>query len=418
MNRLFRFVAAASVGVLTLAVSPTTVVHAASCSTVPLGVASTSTDPEPGVTFWCLDPSTLAAPLMTGVPDNFGGYVDPFGETLSNAAHLNDGEAGYRTEALGGTNNADHAITQGGYFVGEFSKDSSTQGTVLTPDRAFHFQNGKLVMEADVAAGTFGFMDSSGGDVAWPEVDWSTSELSGNVVEGLYGFGYYGGNWSAGCRLQAHHSLTCSIEDGSATADRPLPGETQDQGPCFPADPNRVMEMSGFESCGPKHFGFAEDFGAPKGVFRSCAQNAANGIDGCLDRFRLEWSQAGFVAYVNGVKFAEDSGWDANHQLPASIVNGSTPVYAHFVDFSDFNAPPPAVRVHWQRIAVNPHDANGNLLPPSASPTFGQTPPSPTPTPTPSPTPTATPTPVPATKLVCPVVANPVVGQQVTCTYQ
>lgn len=360
---------------------------AASCP-VPIGVANTAADPEPTAPLWCV--SDLDAAPTTGAQDDFGGWIDPFGETLSAPAHLNDGEAGYHVTdvAAGGRGQAQHGITQGGYFVGDLAKLTSDQGTDLSPAMPFHFQGGKLVIEADVAAGSFGFADSNGGDVAWPEIDWSTSPTPSvnGAPETLYGYGYFAGATSAGCRLQARHALTCAVE-----VDHPLSGINQDQAPCFPAAPSRVMELSGFEACGATHSGFSEDFGAPGGVFRSCPQNT---VDPCLDRFRLEWSQAGFVAYVNGVKFAVDSGWDATHQLPAAVVNGSTPVYAHFFDFSDF-ADSSVIRVHWQRLAVNPHDAAGNPLPPSASPTFGQTPPSPTPTPSPSPTGTPTPTPAP-----------------------
>lgn len=366
------------------------VASAANCPT-PIGVANTATDPEPTVPLWCV--TGLAAPPTTGAADGFGGFIDPFGETLSAPAHLNDGEAGYHVTdiANGGNGQAQHGIVDGGYFVGDLAKLTSDQGTDLSPAQSFTFQNGKLVLEADVAAGSFGFADSSGGDVAWPEIDWSTSPTPSVATadENLYGYGYFQGNWSAGCRLQARHALTCAVE--SSQADRPLAGETQDQGPCFPASSSRVMELSGFEACGTTHSGFSEDFGAPTGVFRSCPQNT---VDPCLDRFRLEWSAAGLVAYVNGVKFAEDSGWDANHQLPAAIVNGSTPVFAHFVDFSDFSDSS-VIRVHWQRLAVNPHDAAGSPLPPSASPTFGQPSPSPTPTPSPSPSPTVAPSPSP-----------------------
>lgn len=371
---------------------------AASCP-VPVGVANTATDPEPTVPLWCV--TGLQAPPTTGALDGFGGYIDPFGETLTGPAHLNDGEAGYHVTdiANGGNGQAQHGIMPGGYFVGDLAKLTSEQGTDLSPNQAFHFQNGKLVIEADVAAGSFGFANSDGSDYAWPEIDWSTSPTPAvnGSVEGLYGYGYFGGFTSAGCRLQARHALTCAVED--AAQNRPLAGETQDAAPCFPAGSSRVMELSGFESCGTTHSGFAEDFGAPKGVFRSCPQNT---VDPCLDRFRLEWSQAGLVAYVNGTKFAEDSGWDANHQLPAAVVSGQTPVYAHFFDFSDFSDSN-VVRVHWQRIAVNPHDAAGNPLPPSASPTFGTNPspsPSPSPTGTPSPSPTPTPSPSPSPKPV------------------
>jgi hypothetical protein len=358
----------------------------ANCSATIVGLADTATDPEPTTPLWCV--SGLLAPPTTGATDSFGGFVDPFGQTLSGPAHLADGEGGYHVAdvSAGGDSQAQHGVVQGGYFIGDFAKLAADQGTDLSPAMPFHFQNGKLVLEADVAAGSFGFADSSGGDFAWPEIDWSTSPTptSAGAIETLYGYGYFGGFSAAGCRLQGRHALTCAVE-----ADHALSGINQDQPPCFPAAPSRVMELSGFEACGSTHSGFSEDFGAPKGQFRSCPQNV---VDPCLDRFRLEWSANGLVVYVNGVEFARDTGWPAADQLPAAIVSGQTAVYAHFFDFSDFSGSQ-VVRVHWQRIAVNPHDASGNPLPPSASPTFGMVQPSPSPSPTPSPTPAPSPTP-------------------------
>jgi hypothetical protein len=150
------------------------------------------------------------------------------------------------------------------------------------------------------------------------------------------------------------------------------------------------MELSGHQACGSVHSGFAVDFGAPSNAWRVCA---AGTVDPCLDRFRLEWSKTGLVAYVNGIKFAEDSGWPAQAQLPDAVVNGSTPIYAHFADWGDFSDSN-VYRFHWGRIAANPHNADGSLMAPSASPTFGSQP-SPTPSPTPSASPTPTPAPTP-----------------------
>lgn len=365
---------------------------AASCPT-PIGTANLSTDPEPTVPIFCV--SGLGSPQKTGATDGFGGWIDQFNNTVSgnSPAHLNDGEIGYHTVSIangGGSAQSQHWEANG-YFVGDVSKSTADQGIDLSPMQSATFQNGKLVIEADVSAGQPGFKTSVGGDIFWPEVDWSTSptptEL--NAPETLYGYGYFSSNWSGGCRVQAKHALTCALEDSQT--DRPLAGETQDQGPCFPAASNRVMEVSGFEACGTKHFGFSEDFGAPTGAFRSCSDGT---VDLCMDRFRFEWSQAGLVVYVNGVKFAEDSGWDVNHQIPASIANGSTPVFAHFFDFGD-SADGNVYRVHWARIAVNPHNPDGTPSPPTASCQFLNNCSSPSPTPAPSPTPSAMPTPTP-----------------------
>jgi hypothetical protein len=89
----------------------------------------------------------------------------------------------------------------------------------------------------------------------------------------------------------------------------------------------------------------------------------------CRDRFRLELSQNGLVAYVNGQRYFEDSGWPARNQLPTSITNGSTPVYVYLSDWED-TPNQPAYRFHWQRFAVNPHNADGTIVAPSVAPSF------------------------------------------------
>lgn len=370
-------------------------VLAAGCST-PIGTANTATDPEPTVPIFCVN--GLVNPQQTGSTDGFGGWIDQFNNTISGnqPAHLNDGEIGYHTVSIanGGGSSVSQHWEANGYFVGDVTKSTADQGIDLSPMQSTTFQNSKLVLEADVSAGQPGFKDVNGGDIFWPEVDWSTSPTPTETAapETLYGYGYFANNWSGGCRLQARHALTCALEDSQA--DRPLAGETQDKAPCFPAGSNRVMELSGFEACGSTHSGFSEDFGAPTGAFRSCSDGA---VDPCMDRFRFEWSQAGLVVYINGIKFAEDSGWDANHQIPAAIVNGSTPVWAHFFDFGDSNDGN-VYRVHWSRVAVNPHNPDGSPMAPSASCQFlnNCSNPSPSPSPNPSPTPSPTPSPSPS----------------------
>lgn len=354
------------------------------CNLQPLGTITTQpNDPEPTIPIWCLDSNSLVTPQATGALDGFGGWIDKFNNTISGAqpAHLNDGEIGYHTyENITGSNQSQHWEANG-YFVADMTKGGSENGTDLSPIQSFSFQNGKLILEADVAASEPGFSDSNNGDVVWPEIDWSTipTPHADSTNDGLYLYGYFRGGYSAGCRLQAHRSLTCSVQ-----ADHDLTSTTNDQAPCYSSSPARVMEISGFQSCGSVHAGFSVDFGAAANAWRVCSPGA---VDACLDRFRLEWSQNGLVAYLNGIKFAEDSNWPAQALFPDTIVNGSTPIYAHFGEFGDFSSSD-VYRFHWGRVAVNPHNPDGTIAGPSASPTFGSVIPTPTPSPTPTPAPT------------------------------
>jgi hypothetical protein len=338
--------------------------QAYTCSTVPIGQANPSAEPEPMQPIWCA--GGLATEPTTRTLDSFGGWTDTF-QTNVQMGHLNNGDMGYRVfNSLTSGGTTDPGQVQSLHFVNNnhwmVDMSHNNGGAAISPAQSFRFQNGKLVIEGDVAAGIPGYFDS-GGDIVWPEIMWSTAPApTGHVVDGLYLYGQFGGAWASGCRLNGERNMICSLES-SAT----LSSTTNDTFPCFSVDPSRVFEISGFEQCGSTHYGGAVDFGAPKTAFRACLNNQMDMF--CRDRFRLEWTQSGFTAYVNGILFFQDSGWPGYAQIPTSIVNGSTPIYAYFGewgDFSDSNV----YRFHWGRIAVNPHDSSGNLLGPSASPSY------------------------------------------------
>ncbi len=329
-----------------------------SCGTVPVGQANPSPEPEPMQPVWCLGP--MAAEPATRQVDQWGGWQDAF-QTNVQGGQLANGDMGYRVfDALSNGNaiKTRHFVNNNHWMV-DMSHDNG--GAAISPKQAFHFQNGRLVVEADVAAGIPGYF-SSQGDIVWPEIAWSTAPApTGKAVESLYLYGHFGGQWASGCRLNGGRNLICALE-----ADHPVPNNG-DKAPCFSQAETRVFELSAFQVCGSTHTGFAADFGAPRDAWRQCQPNQMDMY--CRDRFRLEWSESGFVAYVNGIKYAEDSGWPGYAQIPSSIVSGQVPVYAYFGewgDFSDANV----YRFHWGRVAVNPHDASGSLLGPSAAPSY------------------------------------------------
>jgi hypothetical protein len=125
------------------------------------------------------------------------------------------------------------------------------------------------------------------------------------------------------------------------------------------------MEISDFEVCGTTHVGGARH-GDNVQFWRRCDPNQMDMY--CKDRIRLELTRSSLTMYVNGHLYFQDAGWPADRQLPDAMVDGGQ-VYVYF---SDWRARPtaPAYRFHWGRLAVNPHDENGNLAPPSASPFF------------------------------------------------
>ncbi len=337
----------------------------ANCSpqAVPVGQAWPSMEPEPQFPIWCYTLANEPTTAVAGAND----WLDMF-QTNVQMGSLEDGNMNYRVfNNLNNTGTANTSQSKSKHFVNNnhwmIDMTHDNNGAAIAPNKAFRFENGKLVIEADVAAGIPGYVDSGGGDIVWPEVDWSTSpQPTGNVVDGLYIYGQFGGSWASGCRMSAGRRLTCALE-----ADHALSSVTNDQPPCFSVDPSRVWELSGFQQCGSTHFGGAVDFGAPSYAWRMCQPNQMDMF--CRDRFRFEWTQNSLTVYVNGYLFFQDSGWPAASQIPTSIVNGSTPIYAYFGewgDFSDSNV----YRFHWQRLAVNPHDSSGNIVAPSAAPSF------------------------------------------------
>lgn len=395
---MFRFLASVLALLLTssggLGISAKAALPGCTSPIAPIG--TNTVEAEPAIPIWCV--SGLVQPQQTGGPDNFGGWIDSFQNTIpgSTPAHLNTGEIGYQTfeniSAGGGSTLSQHWEANG-YFLADLRKGATDNGTDLSPAEAFSFQGGKLVLEGDVSAAYPGFADSNGGDIVWPEIDWSTlpAPNTDQLNDNLYLYGYFAGGWAGGCRLQGARSLTCSVQ-----ADHNLTSVTGDQAPCFSQTPARLMELSGFQQCGSTHSGFSVDFGAPSSAWRVCS---FGNVDSCMDRFRFEWSKTGFQAWINGIKFAEDSGWPAQAQLPDSVVNGSTPIYAHFGEFGDFSDGK-VYRFHWQRIAVNPHGPDGIPSAPSATCQFlgncaGLPAPSPTPSASPTPVPSPTPTPAP-----------------------
>jgi hypothetical protein len=354
---------ALALGLLPALAAPETAL-ASSCSTVPVGQANPSAEAEPMQPIWCA--GGLAAEPTTRTMDSFGGWTDSF-QTNVQMGQFNNGQMGYHVfNSLTSSGATDAGQVQSLHFVNNnhwmIDMSHNNGGAAISPAQSFRFENGKLVIEGDVAAGIPGYFDS-GGDIVWPEITWSTAAApTGHVVDGLYLYGQFGGAWASGCRLNGERNMICSLES-SAT----LSSTTNDTFPCFSVDPSRVFEISGFEQCGSTHFGGAVDFGAPKTAWRQCLSNQMDMF--CRDRFRLEWTQSGFTAYVNGILFFQDSGWPGYAQIPTSIVNGSTPIYAYFGewgDFSDSNV----YRFHWGRIAVNPHDSSGNLVAPSAAPSY------------------------------------------------
>ncbi len=197
-------------------------------------------------------------------------------------------------------------------------------GSMIRPDRSFQFVDGKLVVEADVAAGIVDYRGQ-----VWPELVVTTSPEPARAEpypDVLYAYGKFPDAETVGIRLQS---------DGTTIA------------ALFGPDNNRTFELSYFQSEGARVFG-----GHPSsvsGAHRFCG--ATNPDTDCRDRFRWELTKDTQTLYINGVKYMQHAGLPAAKQLPEALVNGDVYVYfASWIHHTDAET----VRFHWDRVAVNP----------------------------------------------------------------
>jgi hypothetical protein len=294
----------------------------------------------PATPIWCKAMTSGPATYVNG--DN--SWIDEFDAGLMNA-EMGDG---YRVFEGGGKalnqskhfrynnhwkvdiNGFDQTPDDGPYNVG---------GSTMRPDRSFRFENGKLVVEADISAG----IDAYGSN-AWTEFVVTTAPApTGRVVDNLYSYGLFGGHWATGIRLQPFRTPIAAMYDHT--------GRSVSSG-------GRVFEISYFQPEGAQVIG-GGPWGPGETAWRTCADTDPD--QDCRDRFRWELTRDTLTLFVNNVKYMEHRGLPAAKQLPDALLNGDVYVY-----FSSWIWKPgsPAVRFHWDRVAVNP----GSVTPPTDKP--------------------------------------------------
>jgi hypothetical protein len=286
--------------------------------------------------------------LRTGVPSTFingtNSWVDDF-EHGASMADLGPGYVRFEKSSLqtGRTGTFRH---NNHWMVDVLASNGQVGGSQMRPDRSFRFENGKLVVETDVAAG---IEDYDG--FAWPEITVTTASSPASQAYGptpaksvgddLYAYGQFGGYDSIGIRLTGARPIEAYYDD------------TQRGFPC-----GRVFELSWFQDgsspgtgeC-PKARQFTiwggGEWAAP-GAVRFCA-----GTDpdiNCRDRFRWELTKTSITLYANGRKLMEHTALPG-FGLPDRFIN--SPVYVYFSDWV-YQGPNRVVRFHWDRVAVNP----------------------------------------------------------------
>jgi hypothetical protein len=390
---------------------------------------------EPEFSIWCYQqPSPIPPTRSNGAND----WVDTFDNSAPSILQFNDHDMGYRVfDVLYGSPNSFAT----GYFVNvnhwmidlaDVSTNRLSGGVLISPDRQFSFENGKLVVEVDAAAGS----DGMGGANRFYEIDLTPAAVPSTVVDSLYGYGAFGGTGALGCRLERNDSggnFVCAMYDNS---NRVTGGECPNDGRTCSDNggrPGRVWETQGVGSPrtarsvqgGYAQYPIAGTNMRLRDVWRQCATNELDLH--CRDRFRMEITKDSIHLFVNGFPamqidglFAQNPATGADNRIPDFwFQRGVRPYFTSWINGGQHTP----TRWHWDRIAVNPHDGSGNFAAPSAAPSFclgqpnntcpdpglgGGSPPTNTPlpsatsTPTPTPTsrtspPTATPTATPIT---------------------
>lgn len=317
-------------------------------ATLPAGQAHPAGEPEPLRPVWCYE---LAAMPVTRLSTP-NGWLDEF-DTRISMGRLTDRDMDYRLFQdieHRGTRRSAVFVNNDHWMVD--TADGSNGGVLIRPDRGFRFENGRLVIEADVAAGVPEYSDSASVEI----VVTTAPEPTGRVVDLQYGYGTFGGHWTFGCRFQADRQVTCALFNPS--------GRPGDPG-VFGNELGRVWQMLSFQHVG-KVVTISPAGADPEPSFRRCGPNQMDLH--CRDRFRLELARDSVRILVNGRPYFEQSAIEPANQLPDEFLDAEQYVY-----FSSWVNRPleSAYRFHWDRLAVNPRDTSGAELPPSAAPSFG-----------------------------------------------
>jgi hypothetical protein len=339
----------------------------------------------PAIPEWCFAATTGPATFVDG-PNS---RLDEWNHGLSHAS-LGDGYKAFDNQLGAATRHFRHNE----HWMMDLQPHPDQLpmgGGMMRPDRSFKFENGKLIVETDAAAGIVAY--GPGGADIWPEVVITNAPApTGKIPDSLYAYGQFGGFWSFGCRYQPTRVPVCSLY--SPNPQHGDPG-------IFGTDAGRVWEMSEFEHVGATSFGGYPSNGLEK-LWRTCVNEDPDTT--CRDRFRMELTKTSVTLYVNGSKYFEQTGLKV--PFPDELVNGD--VYVYMAGWQ-VRQPAETIRFHWDHLAINPSAGpspapgfGGAPSPPTATPvvpTATATPPSSTSTSTPAPTATSAPTstPVPLT---------------------
>jgi hypothetical protein len=289
-------------------------------SATPLGAL------PPAIPIWCFDPPETGPATIVNGPNS---WLDDFDHHLSNA-DLGPGYRIFETPVPGqGVILGQHFRHNEHWMVDLHTRDTPGGpthggGVLMRPDRSFRAVNGRLVIEADVAAGIQEYQT-----LVWPELIITTAPTLTGVSDFGYANGQFEGHWTVACRLHASQRIPiCPMRNTNS----------------------RVWEVAYWQGEGAQIFGGGP---FPAGGPLDRAWRVCQGTDpdlNCRDRFRMEITQSSLLLYVNGVRYFEASNFPADKQM-APLVNSDVYVYfASWFTSSDADT----IRFHWDHLAVNP----------------------------------------------------------------
>ena len=236
----------------------------------------------------------------------------------------------YRTETFAHNDHWMVDIAGSGAPVGQYEGSAedffvgpNNGGALMRPDAAFHFDDGKLVVQFDVSAGM-----SAYGERVWPEIVVTTAAgPSTRETNGWYAAGQFGGSAAIGCALPADRLSECRIYDA-----------------------DKITAWLSSQSSA----GAATAYGGTPAGDRGAAWHLCGPGDpdaSCRDHFRLELTRDSVSLFVNGVTYMRHAGLPAASQLPAELL--TQPVYVYFASWA-YLPDATIARVHWGAIAINP----------------------------------------------------------------
>lgn len=206
----------------------------------------------------------------------------------------------------------------------DFGEGPHNGGSLLRPDAAFRFVDGRLVVEFDVSAGIRAY-----GDRVWPEVVVTTAPApTGNETNGWYAAGLFGGAPAVGCSLPSDRLAECRVYDETKIIASLSAQLTAGAASVFGGTPSTPALAVAWRRCGPE-----------------------DPDDRCRDRFRIVFERDALTLFVRGTKYMEHRGLPPSERLPDALL--TSPVYVYFGSWA-YLVEPGVARVHWGRLAVNP----------------------------------------------------------------